>query len=119
MCGVCAIVILWFFALGICAGSQLPVCASTTITALSLCPTRMEEALELEDSQPEKAEAIYLSVINDKSLRDTEGLKKKEDAVNLLGKLYCKTQASEKLQNLLVELRPLFDLIPKVFIRLN
>lgn len=101
---------------------QLPVRSSTATAlepSLPLPPTGMEEALELEDSQPDKAEAIYLSIINDKSLRDTEGLKKKEDAVNSLGKLYCKTKASEKLQNLLVELRPLFDLIPKVFIRLS
>lgn len=72
----------------------------------------LEGAAELRDSDPDKAAALYRSIINDPST-SAEVLRIKDLAITGLGDILSKQGKAEELRALLTELRPYFALIPK------
>ena len=70
-------------------------------------------AAELEASDPARAVELYRSVIFGAGGTDAENVKVKESAVDRLAKLLARANDAASLRGVLIELRPLFKVVPK------
>lgn len=75
---------------------------------------RMKEASDISESEPSRCIDITRELLSDEKLRRTaEGAKIVEQAVYLLGKTYAAQQDTERLVQLMTDVRPFFTCIPK------
>src|SRR5687767_6650686 len=71
-----------------------------------------DEAVSIEDVNPNKAIQLYHTVLDDADATGTL-VKIKEESILRLASLYAKTGKTAELKQLLVQIRPFFSQIPK------
>lgn len=69
---------------------------------------------EYKDARPEEALKALRSLVLGNEASDAEALKAKEAAINDICGVHVKRQDAQGLAALLVDLRPLFNVMPKV-----
>lgn len=74
---------------------------------------RYKAAVDLQSEQPHQATSDLRSIIFEASPNDAESVKVKEQAIQKLADLYATDKNATALKGLLVELRPLFNVVAK------
>ena len=74
---------------------------------------RLKAAVEGQSEQPAESIAALRSIVLETTQNDAEAIKIKEQAIQKLADLYAAQKDAAALKTLLVELRPLFGVIPK------